>query len=261
MPQKSKTQKKLFKNINQYIRTKPVEAMETGESSNSVESDYNPVDESIIDESKINDDFLVEMIGIMLSDSSLRIISVFSYAILKKFGICSSEIRNFFPQIGLFAEQTCRDNLIKLQKSDFNHQCGGKQVPAFYDIFPEIEISKVFASAESEKKRCSFRALDLCEYTDSMFYDVTETVKECTILIRSESSVCEDLKRWGIQFDSATSIYFEGHERNDVVEDRVKFVNYFLSRNDNYYVIDSEVKWINPKEKPCVLMFHDESTF
>ena len=57
----------------------------------------------------------------------------------------------------------------------------------------------------------------------------------------------DDLRRWGITFGSAKSIYFEGHERPDVVQD---------------YLIDSLYKkWIKLIEKPCVLMFHDESTF
>jgi hypothetical protein len=47
-----------------------------------------------------------------------------------------------------------------------------------------------------------------------------------------------------------------------VVEDREQYVDYFLSRQENYYRIDDlGDNWIGPIEKPCVLMFHDESTF
>jgi hypothetical protein len=86
-------------------------------------------------------------------------------------------------------------------------------------------------------------------------------VKEYPILIRSETSARDDLRRWGVDYGSAKSIYFQGHERQDVVADRELFVNYFLSRKENYYRYDSEIILIQPIEHPCVLIFHDESTF
>ncbi len=103
---------------------------------------------------------------------------------------------------------------------------------------------------------------DLCNFIDSLFYKLTEETKECSILIRSESSIREDLKRWGVNFGSSISIYFEVHEGPDVVADREQYVDYFLSRQKNYYRIDNlGENWISPIEKPCVLMFHDELTF
>jgi hypothetical protein len=77
--------------------------------------------------------------------------------------------------------------------------------------------------------------LDLCNFIDSLFYELTEETKECSILTRSESSIREDLKRWGVNFGSSKSIYFEGHERPDVVADREQYEDYFLSRQENYY--------------------------
>ena len=106
--------------------------------------------------------------------------------------------------------------------------------------------------------------LDLCEYIDTLFYEISNTVKETEILVRSETAVREDLKKWGLEYGSSASIYFEGHERPDVVVDRQLFTEYFSSRKENYYSVDETpgaVNWINPIEKPCVLLFHDESTF
>ena len=122
----------------------------------------------------------------------------------------------------------------------------------------------MFVSKECQKKSCSFRVLDLCEFIDAMFYEITSTEKECDILIRSETIVREDLKRWGIDYGNSSSIYIEGHERSDVVMERESFIDYFLSRKDNYYSLDTtltEIDWKPPIEKPCVLIFHDESTF
>ena len=63
---------------------------------------------------------------------------------------------------------------------------------------------------------------------------------------------------------SSSSIYFEGHERPDVVVDRQVFTEYFSSRKENYYSADETpgaINWFKPIKKPCVLLFHDESTF
>ena len=142
----------------------------------------------------------------------------------------------------------------------------GKQVPTFYEHFPEIETAaKVFVSEAIQKKSCSFRILDLCEFIDTIYYDITDTIKETTTLIRSETAANSDLKRWGIEFGNSSSIYFEGHERVDVVVERNLFVDYFISRQHHYYTAfenESSVNsWISPTEKPCILLFHDESTF
>jgi hypothetical protein len=98
-----------------------------------------------------------------------------------------------------------------------------------------------------------------------MFYKITNTEKENDLFVRSESAVRMDLKKWGLEYGSPSKIYFEGHERPDVVEAREIFIDYFLGRIDHYYTLtDSsldEIKWIEPTEKPCVAFYHDESTF
>lgn len=72
-----------------------------------------------------------------------------------------------------------------------------------------------------------------------------------------------DLKSWGYKFcKNKKRPYFEGHEREDVVKSRKEFVKYFTDRSDHYYKINEEnIEWILPTEKPCILIFHDESTF
>jgi hypothetical protein len=103
--------------------------------------------------------------------------------------------------------------------------------------------------------------LDLCYFIDAQFYEISGEVKEFPDLIRSETTVRDDLKRWGVQFGNVKSIYFEGHERPDVIVDRELFVDYFMSRKEYYYCNDNKIQLIEPIEHPCVLMFHDESTF
>ena len=64
-------------------------------------------------------------------------------------------------------------------------------------------------------------------------------------------------------FKLLTVIYFEGHERDDVVSHRNTFLSYFLSRKNHYYTLtdDETPAWIAPTRRPCILMCHDESTF
>ena len=127
MPHKSKKQEKIFKNVNQFKKLET--RMETDQSSHD-EADFNPFDDlesvnDMLDSSLINHEFLVEMIDIILSDCSLRNISVFSYSLLKKFGISSLEIRKCFLNIGLQKEQTCRQNIMKFHKLGFDLNSGG----------------------------------------------------------------------------------------------------------------------------------------
>ena len=80
--------------------------------------------------------------------------------------------------------------------------------------------------------------------------------------IRSETMLLFDLKNWGYRYKVDTKRpYFEGHERSDVVIDRENYIRYFIDRQDHYYRVDENNMWILPTEKPCVLIFHDESTF
>ncbi|CAF3196935.1 unnamed protein product [Rotaria socialis] len=142
---------------------------------------------------------------------------------------------------------------------------GGKRFDSFYDLFPELEDeAKSFAIESCAKKSADFTTHDLAKYIDTRYYDVTGTTKTNDALIRSSESCRLDLRRWGARFlPNSQRPYFEGHERDDIVKHRSEFVSYFLTRKDRYYTIsdDEQPKWNIPKQKPCVLIFHDESTF
>jgi hypothetical protein len=88
--------------------------------------DYNPMQESKLDYTAVDEEILVETIDLIMKNVSLRNISVFSYALLKKFGINTAQIRNFFPTIGLQCEQNCRVNLRKIHNSNYEELRGGK---------------------------------------------------------------------------------------------------------------------------------------
>ncbi len=88
-------------------------------------------------------------------------------------------------------------------------------------------------------------------------------------LIRSVSSCNIDVLKWGARWDdNKNRPYFEGHEREDVVEARNKFFKYFLENKELYFTqtLRPWRFWKRPvrsevRGKPRILISHDESTF
>ena len=127
----------------------------------------------------------------------------------------------------------------------------------------EIE-AKVYVAREVKRKECVFNVKELSNFFNQRFAELFPNSQLTSI--RSESSLRLDLHHWGFTFKlNGKRPYFEGHERHDVIEHRTKLIDYFISRKEeNYYTVektDKLIKWIKPTERPCVLFFHDESTF
>ncbi|CAF1307493.1 unnamed protein product, partial [Didymodactylos carnosus] len=144
---------------------------------------------------------------------------------------------------------------------------GGKHIPSFYDVFPDIELSaKTYSIQRCAAKAADFDVSELAKFIDEQFYTITDVKKDPNdSLIRSMQSCRIDLRRWGARFESNSQRpYFEGHERQDVVQHRTEFLQHFLPKKDSYYLISegAQPKWQTPKVNvPTVLIFHDESTF
>ena len=70
------------------------------------------------------------------------------------------------------------------------------------------------------RKSADSTATDLGHYIDEQYYLTTQTVKDDNaVLVRCPQSCCLDLRRWGARFESnANRAYFEGHERNEVID-------------------------------------------
>ncbi|CAF4503702.1 unnamed protein product, partial [Didymodactylos carnosus] len=144
---------------------------------------------------------------------------------------------------------------------------GSKQTDSFYDTFPETEAdAKAFVVQACSQKSGKFKALDLAQFIDEKYYELTGIKKQIGgDFIRSERSCRLDLRRWGAKFEANSQRpYFEGHERDDVVKHRNEFIGYFLAHKDYYDTItDGEIPmWKIPIQNPLrILIFHDESTF
>ena len=136
---------------------------------------------------------------------------------------------------------------------------GGKQTPAFYDIYPDLEIcARQFAVEAASRKDASFTVQELAEHIDDQYYLLRNEKKESDGLVRSVHSLRLDLRRWNIQYGAnKLRPYFIGHERQDVVEHRKKLVDYFLTRQDLYYRVTKgeNPQWITPScPHPVVLL-------
>ena len=72
---------------------------------------------------------------------------------------------------------------------------GGKQTDSFY-MFPDIEADrKAFVVHACSKKSADFKAMDLAQFIDAKYYEVTGLVKQSGgDLIRSGSSCRLDLR-------------------------------------------------------------------
>lgn len=203
-------------------------------------------------------------------DCNKRILSILIFCILKFFDITNADANRLFQVINCLQVETIIKQLKRFIQLDTQQFVidgrGGKHEDSFYDVFPYIKIeAKSFVAQETAKTKCSFRISELAKFISKLYYE-EELGEEYNdgFYVRSETSCRVDLERWGYNYDNnKKKAYFLGHEREDVIEQREEFINYFINSKDNYYVVseDEKPEWIKPIEKPCVLIFHDESTF
>ena len=192
-----------------------------------------------------------------------KYLSTLLYITLRHLGYSWRDVDSFLGTIGAMTAKTCHNHSKTFLSEDIDHFCaeerGGKQRASFYDLYPELEeLARVFSIEGCSRKESSFTAKELAEYIDEQYYILTGEKKENHSLVRSIQSVHLDLRRWGIHY-SANKIrpYWIGHEREDVVQHRERVVDYFLSRETDYYTVSqgADPKWIVPvSPKPVILL-------
>ncbi|CAF3013536.1 unnamed protein product [Rotaria sp. Silwood2] len=205
------------------------------------------------------------------SKCGTKYLSTLLYMSLRFLKIKWEAVDAFLKRTGLMTAQTSHKWATIFIKGDYeefsNDLRGGKQTDSFYDTFPDIEAdAKAFVIHACSQKSADFKAMDLAQFIDEKYYEITGIIKQSgDDLIRSKSSCRLDLRRWGAKFEANSQRpYFEGHERDDVVKHRTEFINYFLAHKDSYYTItDGETPmWKIPTQTPHrILIFHNESTF
>jgi hypothetical protein len=205
------------------------------------------------DKMKIDD--IGDLFELIKDKIGLKLVSVLLYMTLRHFGISWFKCNEFFKNIGALTTETANKWANIFLSGSFNEFVGegrgGKHIPSFYDVFPDIELSaKNYSVQRCAAKAADFDAFELAKFIDEQFYMLTGIKKNPDDSpIRSVKSCRLDLRRWGARFESNSQRpYFEGHERQDVVQHRTQFLQHFLPRKDSYYLISegAEPKWQIP---------------
>lgn len=205
------------------------------------------------DKMKIDD--IGDLLELIKDKIGLKLTSVLLYMTLRYFAISWRECDDFFKKIGGLKTETANKWATIFVSGSFNEFVsegrGGKQIPSFYDVFPDIEsLAKNYSIQRCAAKAADFDAFELAKFVDEQFYMLTGIKKDSDdSLIRSVKSCRLDLRRWGARFESNSQRpYFEGHERQDVVQHRTTFLQYFLRKKHSYYLISDgmQPKWQIP---------------
>jgi hypothetical protein len=122
---------------------------------------------------------IFEVIG---QETSLRSLSVLMYLSLMYFGIAWREIDSFLKDIGGLSAETCNKwgtILLEQELEEFLvDNRGGKHGECFYDMYPELEsMAKLYALEGCKRKSASFTCLELAQYVDDQYYELTGEVR------------------------------------------------------------------------------------
>ena len=145
----------------------------------------------------------------------------------------------------------------------------------------EIEDEDLDVVLSSNRGKSSKNPLSLIK-NDEFCTNARKYVKENACKKGEPNLTCDDFCKWvgntySCQIGKETArrwlhtlgfkqvnhhkgVYFDGHERDDVVEYRAKFVE-TLGNLDRRFDFDEHVPNLREGEKPLVLIHHDESTF
>ena len=123
------------------------------------------------------------MFEVVKSRTSLRSLSVLIYLSLTYFGVSWRKHDLFLKQIGSLSAETCskwNEVCIEQDLDDFlEDNRGGKRGQSFYDSFPEPEnAAKLYALEGYKRKSASFTAMELAQYSDKQYYELTGEVRK-----------------------------------------------------------------------------------
>lgn len=130
---------------------------------------------------------IADLFELTKSQVSLRSLSVLIYLSLTYFGISWRKADLFLKQIGALTAETCNkwsEVFINGDLNDFlEDNRGGKRVQSFFDIFPELEnLAKFYALEGCGRKSASFTSLELAQYLDKQYYELTGEVRKDSLI-------------------------------------------------------------------------------
>jgi hypothetical protein len=141
---------------------------------------------------KINIADIGDLFELVKSQTSLRSLSVLIYLSLTYFGVSWRKADLFLKQIGSLSAETCNKwskVFIEGDLDDFiEDNRGGKRGQSFFDIFPELEnMAKLYALEGCKRKSASFTSLELAQYIDKQYYELTGEVRKTFIFNKFSS--------------------------------------------------------------------------
>lgn len=193
--------------------------------------------------------------------------------LIRFLGVSFESTRSILRDLNLVSVRHCHEWVLTMYDEDdlcvvLRERRGSYKRIIFYDEFPDLEKeAKAFALSKGCAKNCAFDAQSLANFLNQRFRelypdnDLTEDE-----LVRSVESCRTDLLKWRAKWEkNSNRPYFEGHEREDVIIVRKKFIQHLLDSKDFcYYPIEfskKELKWVKPMRKKKILVSHDESIF
>ena len=119
---------------------------------------------------------------IIRQQTSIRSLSVLLHLPLMYFGIPWRRVDSFLKDIGGLGAKSCNKWSKRLCEEDLEEfledNRGGKHGEGFFYIYPELQsLAKLCAIETCKRKSPSFTCLELEEYLDDQYYELTEEVR------------------------------------------------------------------------------------
>ena len=129
-----------------------------------------------------------DLFEIVKNQASVRSLSVLVYLSLTYFGVTWRKVDIFLKQLGALSAETCKRWSKVFIQDDldefFEVNRGGKHGVGFFDIYPELEnMAKLYALESCKRKSASFNALELAQYLNKQYYELTGEVSSNLLLI------------------------------------------------------------------------------
>ena len=184
------------------------ESESVSEEKKEMTQDNDAVVESVGLADTMNIDDIGDLFELIKDKVGSKLVTVLIYMILRHFGINWIGCDDFLKKIGGLTTETANKWANIFVSGSFNELIsegrGGKHIPSFYDVFPDIELSaKNYSVQRCAAKAADFDAFELARFIDEEFYMSTGIKKDSNdSLIRSVRSCRLDLRRWGARFES-----------------------------------------------------------
>ena len=122
-----------------------------------------------------------DLFEIVKNQTSVRSLSVLVYLSLTYFGVILRRVDIFLKQLGALSAETCNRWSEVFIQGDldefFEGNIGGKHGLSFFDIYSELEnMAKLYALESCKRISASFNALELAQYLDKQYYELTGDV-------------------------------------------------------------------------------------